>query len=144
AVETERVLEDVPATALAVRGGDVRPGSERARREAGRARDRADATQQRQPQPVRRRLILRQPLREEHELAERDGAECVRGRRRWLDPVGAWRQRCERTVDDGELALRPDLVRAAVVTDEDAKPMVLRLGLDNARHLDAAEPEDGA
>ena len=58
AVEAERVLEDVAALALAVRRGDVRPGRERARRQAGRPRDRADAAQQRQSQPVLRGLVL--------------------------------------------------------------------------------------
>ena len=138
AVEAERVLEDVPAAALALGRRDVRAGGERACRETGRARDRADAAEQRQSQAVGRRLVLGEPLREEDERPERDGAERVAVGHRRLDPVRARRRRHEWPPHDRELALCSHLVCAAVGTNVDAEPVILRLVL----HRRSSAPRD--
>src|SRR5581483_11200639 len=58
-VEADRVLEHMPASALAFRGGDVRARVHRARGEAFRPRDRPHTAQERESQPVGRRLVRR-------------------------------------------------------------------------------------
>src|SRR5207244_1203108 len=78
ATEAQRVFEAVAANALSTRRGDRGTRAERPGRDLARAaRDDADAAEQGQHELAVARLVLRQPLREQREVAERNRAERV-------------------------------------------------------------------
>src|SRR5438105_6012204 len=139
-VEAERVLEAMATQALAFGCRDRWACGDWPCREARRARDRSHAAEQGEPNvSVGAGLVLGQALREQRERAERDGAERVRGRHRRLDPTGSRRWRLERPADDGELALRPHLVRVRRNRKPNAQAMIRGGVLDSRTQLDALD-----